>query len=232
MPATNVRGGQVKDGSIQRADLDIATVGSSVVRRLVAGTSIGFSSTGADTGTGDVTVNLTSHDNTLHTDTVRYFWLSRDDLPSADAGTPSVQGAATPNQVSTWLLADAATQGMFGQFTMPWDTVANTNISIAILCGPVTTVAGATAVRWSINALKLAAGVDSGAAGTTTTFTGSNAARTLRIMWLETETQILTGLTAGDLVRLNVRRVGADAADTYTGGVHVVGIRVTYTAEN
>jgi len=57
MPTTNVRGGQVLDGSIQRADLDITTVGASVITKLIQGINVTLSSTGADAGTGDVTIN-------------------------------------------------------------------------------------------------------------------------------------------------------------------------------
>jgi hypothetical protein len=57
MAATAIRGAQIQDGTVQRADLDITTVGSAVVRKLVQGTGITLSSTGADSGTGDVTIN-------------------------------------------------------------------------------------------------------------------------------------------------------------------------------
>ena len=57
MPITEIRGGQIKDTSVQRADLDISTTGSAVVRRIIAGTNVTIGSTGVDTGTGDVTIN-------------------------------------------------------------------------------------------------------------------------------------------------------------------------------
>jgi hypothetical protein len=60
MATTTVRGTQVLDGTIQRADLDIATVGQAVLRKLVQGTGITLNSTGADAGTGDVTINQTT----------------------------------------------------------------------------------------------------------------------------------------------------------------------------
>jgi len=61
MPATQVTGKQVKDASIQRADLDVGTAGQSVIAKLVDGSpnsGITFTSTGADAGTGDVTPKL------------------------------------------------------------------------------------------------------------------------------------------------------------------------------
>jgi hypothetical protein len=56
MPSTVIRGTQVLDGSIQRADLDVSTVGKAVVAKLVQGSGITLTSTGADSGTGDVTI--------------------------------------------------------------------------------------------------------------------------------------------------------------------------------
>lgn len=59
MAVTQVTTSQIKDGSINRNDLDATTPGSAVVRRLIAGTNISFSSTGMDSGTGDVTIDAT-----------------------------------------------------------------------------------------------------------------------------------------------------------------------------
>jgi len=58
MPATQVRGGQVKDASIQRADVDTSTPGQAIVAKLVEGGGIQLTSTGGDAGTGDVTIAL------------------------------------------------------------------------------------------------------------------------------------------------------------------------------
>jgi len=59
MAVTTVRGEQILDGDVQRVDLDIATAGQAVTRRIIAGTNITLGSTGVDTGTGDVTINST-----------------------------------------------------------------------------------------------------------------------------------------------------------------------------
>jgi hypothetical protein len=58
MPQTVIRGRQVLDGSIQRADLDTTTVGQAVVAKLVQGANVSLSSTGGDSGTGDVTISV------------------------------------------------------------------------------------------------------------------------------------------------------------------------------
>lgn len=59
MAKTEVRGGQVKDATISRDDLDVATTGQAVARKIIAGTNISISSTGVDAGTGDITINNT-----------------------------------------------------------------------------------------------------------------------------------------------------------------------------
>lgn len=58
MGRTFLTGGQVKDGSVQKVDLDTTTTGQAVITKVIAGTNINISSTGVDAGTGDVTVNL------------------------------------------------------------------------------------------------------------------------------------------------------------------------------
>lgn len=58
MAVTNVRGRQLKDDDVLRQDLNTTTAGSAVVRKVVQGTGLSFSSTGVDAGTGDVTITL------------------------------------------------------------------------------------------------------------------------------------------------------------------------------
>jgi len=57
MPQTGISGAQVKDNTIQRVDLDTTTVGQAVAAKLVQGSGITLYSTGADSGTGDVTIS-------------------------------------------------------------------------------------------------------------------------------------------------------------------------------
>jgi hypothetical protein len=58
-----VRGTQVLDGSVKRVDLDAATPGEAVIRRILAGIGITLASTGPDAGTGDVTINAAAPTN-------------------------------------------------------------------------------------------------------------------------------------------------------------------------
>jgi hypothetical protein len=67
MSQTTVTGKQIKDASVQRDDLDSTTTGQAVVRKITQGTNITLSSTGVDSGTGDVTINVDT--NTIATKT-------------------------------------------------------------------------------------------------------------------------------------------------------------------
>jgi hypothetical protein len=58
MAQTVIRSRQLENDGIWREDLNISTSGKAVIRRAVAGTGITLSSTGADAGTGDVTINI------------------------------------------------------------------------------------------------------------------------------------------------------------------------------
>ena len=59
MAQTSVRSGQIEDGEVKRDDLNTAESGQAVTRKLIGGVGISLSSTGADSGTGDVTVTAT-----------------------------------------------------------------------------------------------------------------------------------------------------------------------------
>lgn len=63
MAKTTVRSLQIKDGEVKRSDVNITQTGEALIRRLIAGTNISISSTGVDTGTGDVTVSVSSTPN-------------------------------------------------------------------------------------------------------------------------------------------------------------------------
>jgi hypothetical protein len=56
MAQTVIRGNQILNNTVQRQDLDTSTVGQALVTKIVQGAGITLSSTGADSGTGDVTV--------------------------------------------------------------------------------------------------------------------------------------------------------------------------------
>src|SRR5262245_20900787 len=78
MPPTVIRGTQVLDGSVQRTDLDVSTVGQAVVRKIVQGSGVTLSSTGADSGTGDVTLSAMGGVNGFISTTSAYTLTSAD----------------------------------------------------------------------------------------------------------------------------------------------------------
>lgn len=57
MALTQQRGTQIRDGSIQRSDLDTTTAGEAVIRKVLPGNTMFAASTGVDAGTGDVTLH-------------------------------------------------------------------------------------------------------------------------------------------------------------------------------
>ena len=58
MAGVQLSGKQVKDGSIQRVDIDVVTTGSALITKVVGSARVTLSSTGVDAGTGDVTLDL------------------------------------------------------------------------------------------------------------------------------------------------------------------------------
>ncbi len=58
MSSTAVPTRQIRDGTVRRVDLDTTTGGAAVIAKAVAGTGISLSSSGVDSGTGDVTISV------------------------------------------------------------------------------------------------------------------------------------------------------------------------------
>jgi len=59
MSQTKVGKFQVLDEGVERSHININTTGKAVITKIIPGTYMSFSSTGADSGTGDVTINCT-----------------------------------------------------------------------------------------------------------------------------------------------------------------------------
>lgn len=58
MARTQLKSLQIGDEAVERSDLNTTTPGSAVIRKIIAGTNVELISTGADSGTGDVTINV------------------------------------------------------------------------------------------------------------------------------------------------------------------------------
>jgi hypothetical protein len=147
-----------------------------------------------------------------------------------DAAT-GVKLGTPPNAIDGVQLADGLTSGAYCNFTMPVDVITGT-VTVRPMWAPGATDGTAHTVRWQMNIKVLNAG-DVTAAGTTVTWTGVSATRTVNVEVLETG-QVSTGVSpvAGDRVRLEIQRLGADGADTYVGAVNLLGVRIDYAANN
>ena len=159
----------------------------------------------------------------------RTFTIAARPYMTADGATASTLGTL-PDQVPTYRLDDGATQGAYCTFGIPFDAVSGQPLSAEVIWAPVSTDASAHSVRWSIDAFQMPDGANVGTAGTTTTWTGDAAARTATFKVTETIQQILASVNPGGSIRFNIRRVGADGADTYVGNLHLLDVRFSYTA--
>lgn len=147
----------------------------------------------------------------------------------ADGGTQAGAFGASPALIGDIALSDGATQGLYFPAVVPRDAKAAQPLSAAIYWAPGSTDAGVHAVRWTITAAALHGGDLVDTAGTTTTFTGKAQANTAKNLVVEDAQQILASVSALDLLRIEVQRIGADAADTYLGSIGVIGVRLDYT---
>lgn len=96
MAKTQITGSQVLDRSITIDDIDTTSAGKALVTRILAGNGISLQSTGADTGTGVVTVSSGSD--------IRFSYL---DATAYDGTTdwsvyPDGFSILFPNEIDTW----------------------------------------------------------------------------------------------------------------------------------
>jgi hypothetical protein len=171
---------------------------------------------------------LGEHGAVFHKDITRSIFIPARSSTVLDGGT-NVTIGTLPDAFGVVQLADAATQGWQSSFWVPadWSTGA---INYVIYWTPGSTDGTAHTVRWSMDVIERAAGQSVAAAGTTTAFTGTSSAKTIDQLQLEPAQALLTPAAANNYIRFDLRRVGADAADTYVGAVNVVMLRFDYTA--
>lgn len=175
---------------------------------------------------GGVQVSLVGHGAADHADITRSFFLRAGDA-NLDGATLIAVGAS-PQLSAAINYADAATSGAYWAFTAPPD-LAGASMSVQPMWSPGATDAVAHTVRWSMTSKVMATGSDVTAAGTTTPATGASAARTINIMVTD-NVQTTVACAAGDRMRIEMQRIGADVADSYIGAVRLLGLYVTYTA--
>ncbi len=221
------------NNSVTATMVDSGTADSDAVVNITGGTlgRIRFYNDVPAAYTGGVQVSGTTGTNYVQvgpTVTKGIFLSTRNAL--TDSSTASARGTA-PDATALTSLADAATQGTtFFPVQIPRDAKPASPLNIVLSWEAGTTDASAHTVAWSVDALILSSGVAANATGATTAFTGTSSAHTQFQMFYEPATQILASANPGDVIRLNVRRVGADGADTYVGAVEQVGAELQYTA--
>lgn len=108
MARTQVRSQQIGDGDVTRDDLNVTDSGKAVVRKIVQGDGITISSTGADSGTGDVEISATG--GVIGTDFTASENLDAGDLVNIwnDSGTPKARlaDASADKPADGFVLAD------------------------------------------------------------------------------------------------------------------------------
>jgi hypothetical protein len=147
MGATNIRGTQILDHTIQRVDLDVTTPSLAVVAKIVQGTSITISSSGADSGTGDVTVGVTPN------------------VFEPALGNPSANGqilSSTTTGTRSWITPGAPA----GQ---PLTEGDDTNVTLALSGSPATALLAAAKIQagWTGTLAPVRGGLGTGTAPTT-----------------------------------------------------------------
>ena len=130
-------------------------------------------------------------------------------------------------------LANGSTQGVENHFGLPTDIAAGSSLSVSVVWRAAGTDASAHSVVWTVNAKSLISGASTTATGTTTQWTGSSGARTIGDLVVEPSQQILSsvGLYSQEIIRLNISRVGGDAADTYNTTAGFMGAWIVYTVD-
>jgi hypothetical protein len=165
-----------------------------------------------------------NHGAAEHSNITRSLFLPVGDV-TTDGGTIAVRGTA-PDALRVLTLADAASSGHSWTFAVP-DDWASGALAWEIWHAGQTTTSGS--VRWTVDVLSAAEGASIVAAGSSSSFTGQ-APTTADLLVKETVLGLVTPAAAGDLIRVNVRRIGADGADTYAASTSLIGVLVTYTA--
>jgi hypothetical protein len=181
-----------------------------------------------DSTLGGISAN--PHGAADHTDISRTLWLGAD-RAQLDSGTAATIGTV-PNAVQAVALADAATQGCYWAIAVPVDW-ASGSITVQPFWAPGATDAVAHTVRWSFTVKSVVSGGDATAAGTNVLVTGQSLAHAVGFIYGNGEAQTdttVTPTTIQDILMVNLRRIGADAADTYVGVVNLIGVRLRYTA--
>lgn len=194
MGRTQIPGTQLEDGSVQRVDLDTTTAGQAVITRIVSSTTVGVAtSTGVDTGTGDVSLAMLpgsadyvqispSTPQTGGFDLTGSGKVATLVLKGASSGTTTLQAPNTGIVTTLVLPATAGTSGQClatnGSGTLSWSPVI-TGLTISVPA-TVLTVSGSPVTQGAANiTLGLASGAQNRVLATPAGATGALSVRAL-----------------------------------------------------
>jgi hypothetical protein len=164
-----------------------------------------------------------------HTDVSRSIFKPAREFFS-DAAAASATAGALPDAWAYHRLDDAATQGFFGLMGAPDDIKNGSSVSMRVVWVANATTSGN--VRWSVNTLVLADGANATATGTTTTATGdSTSSKTAAYKYTDNIGTVFSSVSKGDVLRISIRRVGGDGADTFADNIRAMGFWLDYTAD-
>lgn len=214
--------------AVDQVSADFGEVGD--ISSIDPGDAAAAGATGEYADAGHQHANLglpNSHSIAQHDNLLRTVFLPVNDGAVLDGGTLAIVGA-NPDGIRSITLADAASQGAAWALQLPdW---ASGSIAFQIFFTPVSAVLAAN-VRWSVDCKAVASAGLLNAAGTTTVLTHTGASEAVSSLIKGTLTASgVTPAAATDLFMINVRRLGADGADTFAGTIGILGVLLSYTA--
>jgi len=181
-----------------------------------------FKFTDFNIGTGRK-ARLGNNPKTANTGQVKSRWICAEDF-KALANAASGNLGAEPNQIPTRVMIDAAANNAGYDLALPATCIGSIAINVHWACPD----ANPNNIYWDLTYKLLVASDDVTAAGTTvqSTIPSGSSADKLKI-WAAAS-GISNAQDVVSVLRINVRRLGADAADTYTSSVHFLGVDVTW----
>jgi hypothetical protein len=135
MPTTQIRGTQINDGSIRRVDLNTSNAGEAVIRKVIAGTNISISYTGADAGTGDVTINASGGGGSVSSGTATLDFGSAPGTNAVKANITGLSGITSTNRVMAWIMGNMDGSNVSGQSTADHNAYEHAFTPIKVTAG-------------------------------------------------------------------------------------------------
>lgn len=167
-----------------------------------------------------------AHGASDHTDRTRHIWLPAPAWHSVDPATLTNAGSNTiPRMV--WKLDAASEEGLGTTFLLPED-YASGNLTAKLYYGMESATSGNVVIR--TQCLGPADGASYDAANDVDTTQTVGVPGTAELLDIHTITTTWA-VTAGDMLIMFIRRLGADASDTATGDMDFFGVEIEYTAD-